>query len=177
MTTSSNGTTSALLAICAGNSPISGEFPSQRPLTRRFDVFFDLRLNKRLNEQWWGWWFETPSHPLWRHSNIRCGVIRGHNDEKVRVRLDRGQGIWDCWSSLIVYLSLQWLIVFWKLGHLVHTWVTKLQILDLMLSKGVIWSTSWILIIRQFIQEDICLDDLQLWRIVAAVGLNTLVLG
>ena len=37
-----------LLAICAGNSPVTGEFPAQRPLTRSFDVFFDLRLNKRL---------------------------------------------------------------------------------------------------------------------------------
>ena len=60
---------SALLAICAGNSPVPGEFPAQRPVTRSFDVFFDLRLNKRLSKQSWGWWFETLSHPLWRHSN------------------------------------------------------------------------------------------------------------
>ena len=46
MMTSSNGNISALLALCAGNSPVTGEFPSQRPVTRRFDVFFDLRLNK-----------------------------------------------------------------------------------------------------------------------------------
>ena len=38
-------TFSASLAICAGNSPVSGEFPAQRPVTRNFDVFFDLRLN------------------------------------------------------------------------------------------------------------------------------------
>ena len=42
---------SALLAICAGNSPVPGEFPTQRPVTRSFDVFFDLRLNKRLSKQ------------------------------------------------------------------------------------------------------------------------------
>ena len=35
--TSSNGTFSALLALCAGNSPVIGEFPSQRPVTRTFD--------------------------------------------------------------------------------------------------------------------------------------------
>ena len=46
-----------------------GEFPSQRPVTRIFDVFFDLRLNKRLSKQPWGWWFETPSRSLWRHCN------------------------------------------------------------------------------------------------------------
>ena len=50
MVTSSNGNFSALLAFCAGNSPITGEFPSQRPVTRSFDVIFDLRLNKRLNK-------------------------------------------------------------------------------------------------------------------------------
>ena len=42
-------TFSALLAICGGNSPIPGEFPAQRPVTRSFDIFFDLRLNKRLS--------------------------------------------------------------------------------------------------------------------------------
>ena len=36
---------SAELAICAGNSPLSGEFPAQRPVARSFDVFFDLRQN------------------------------------------------------------------------------------------------------------------------------------
>ena len=50
---------SALLAICAGNSPVTGEFPAQRPVTRSFDVFFDLRLNKWLSKQSWGWWFES----------------------------------------------------------------------------------------------------------------------
>ena len=62
-------TFSALLAICAGNPPVSGEFPAQRPVTRSFYVFFDLRPNKRLSKQLWGWWFETHSPPLWRHSN------------------------------------------------------------------------------------------------------------
>ena len=45
---------SAILAICARNSPVFGEFPAQRPVTRIFDVFFDLRLNNRLNKQSWG---------------------------------------------------------------------------------------------------------------------------
>ena len=52
-----------------GNSPVPGEFPAQRPVTRSFDVFFDLRLNKRLSKQSWGLWFETLSCPLWRHRN------------------------------------------------------------------------------------------------------------
>ena len=61
---------SALLAICVGNSPVPGEFPAQRPVTRCFDVLFDLRLNKRLSKHSWGWWFETLSRPLWRHCNV-----------------------------------------------------------------------------------------------------------
>ena len=67
-------TFSALLAICARTSPVPGKFPAQRPVTRSFDVFFDLRLNKRLSKQSCGWWFETPPCPLWRHCNDR--VIR-----------------------------------------------------------------------------------------------------
>ena len=49
MMTSSNGNFSALLALCAGNSPVTGEFPSHRLVTQSFDIFFDLSLNKRLN--------------------------------------------------------------------------------------------------------------------------------
>ena len=45
------------------------DFPAQRPVTRSFDVSFDLRLNKRLRKQSWGWWFETPSRSLWRRRN------------------------------------------------------------------------------------------------------------
>ena len=62
-------TFSALLAVRAGNSPVTSEFPTQRPVTRSFDVFFDLCLNKRLSKQLWCWWFETPSCPLWCHCN------------------------------------------------------------------------------------------------------------
>ena len=62
-------TFSALLTVCAGNSLVTGEFPTQRPVIRSFDVFFELHLNIRLSKQWWGWWFEMPSRPLWRHSN------------------------------------------------------------------------------------------------------------
>ena len=58
----------ALLAICAGNSPVPGEFPTQRPVTRSFDVYFDLHLNKRLSKQSRGWWFERLLCPLWRNT-------------------------------------------------------------------------------------------------------------
>ena len=63
----------ALLALFAGNSPVTGEFPSQRPVTRSFNVFFDLGLTKRLSKQSKRWWFETPSCSLWRHRNVGSG--------------------------------------------------------------------------------------------------------
>ena len=62
-------TFSTLLAVCVGNSPVTGEFPAQRPVTWSFDVFFDLHLHKRLSKQFWGWWFETLSCSLWHDCN------------------------------------------------------------------------------------------------------------
>ena len=64
-------TFSALLAFCVGNSPATGEFPSQRPVTWNVNVFFDLRLNRRLSKQSRRWWFETPSRLLWGHCNVQ----------------------------------------------------------------------------------------------------------
>ena len=55
-----------------------GEFPAQRLVTRSFDVFFDLRPNKRLSKQWWGWWFEPPSSPLRRHCNVSLTFCGGN---------------------------------------------------------------------------------------------------
>ena len=54
-------TFSALLAICAGNSPVTGEFTAKKPVTRSFDVFFDLRLNE-------GWVNNHEAGDLRRHS-------------------------------------------------------------------------------------------------------------
>ena len=67
--TSSNGNIFRVTGHLCGEFTGPGEFPTQRPVTRGFDVFFDLHPNKRLSKQWWGWWFETLSCPLWRHRN------------------------------------------------------------------------------------------------------------
>ena len=64
MMTSSNGNIFRVTGHLWGNSPV----------TRSFDVLFDLHRNKRLSKQSWDWWFETPSHPLWRHCNGRYSV-------------------------------------------------------------------------------------------------------
>ena len=78
-------TFSALLALCAREFTGPGEFPTQRPVTRSFDVFFHLRLNKRLSKQPRGWWFETPPWSLWRQCNgsswrLFCGATGCHDD-------------------------------------------------------------------------------------------------
>ena len=82
-------TFSALLALCAGNSLVTGEFPSQRPVTQSFDVFFDLRLNKRLTKQSWGWGFGTPWCSLWHHRNVlfifSIRATRGHLEISTKV--------------------------------------------------------------------------------------------
>ena len=69
MMTSSNGN------IFRVTGPLCGEFTGHRWILRtkasdaELYFFFNCALNKRLSKQWWGWWFETPSHPLWRHCN------------------------------------------------------------------------------------------------------------
>ena len=65
--TSSNGNIFRVIGHLCGEFTGPGESTAQRPVTRNFDVFFDLRLNKLLSKQSWSWWFETPSRPLWRH--------------------------------------------------------------------------------------------------------------
>ena len=68
-------TSSALLALCVGNSPVTGEFPSQKPMTRCFGVFFDWRLNKRLSKQSAG--------DLRRHRAHYDVIVMSYHDAKV----------------------------------------------------------------------------------------------
>ena len=69
MMTSSNGKICRVTGHLCGEFTSPGEFPAQRPVTRSFDVFFDLSLNKRLSKQPPGWWCETPLWSLWRQCN------------------------------------------------------------------------------------------------------------
>ena len=68
-------TFSALLALCVGNLPVTGELPSQRQVMWSLDVFFDLQLNKGLSKHSWGWWFEMSSRLFWHHriDKFICG--------------------------------------------------------------------------------------------------------
>ena len=98
-------TFSAFLALCAGNSPVTGEFPSQRAVMRSFDAFFDLHLNKQLSKQSWSWWFETPSHSLWRHRNV---MISSDQLQRISISLI----VKDFWMT--VYFCSQHCISWWS---------------------------------------------------------------
>ena len=80
--TSSNGNIFRVTGHLCGEFTGPGKFPAQRPVTRSFDAFFDLCLNKRLSKQPRGWWFETPSWSLWRQCNepsevnCRCASLQ-----------------------------------------------------------------------------------------------------
>ena len=79
MMTSSNGNIFRVTGPLCGEFTGPGEFPTQRPVTRSFDVFFGVRLIKRLSKHSRGWWFETLSHPLWRHRNVRLKCSHDKN--------------------------------------------------------------------------------------------------
>ena len=70
MMTSSNRNIFHVTGHLCGEYTGSRWIPPKRPMTRSFDVFFDLLLNKPLSKQSWGWRFETTSRPLWRHSSV-----------------------------------------------------------------------------------------------------------
>ena len=88
MMTSSNGNVFRVTGPLWGNPPVTGAFPSQRPVTRNFDVSFDITspdLNKWLSKQSRRRWFETPSHSLWRQCNAHVLVIHTSSHHYVNV--------------------------------------------------------------------------------------------
>ena len=89
--TSENGNIFCVTGLCAWNSPVTGEFPSQRPVTRSFDIFFDLHLNKLFSKRPRRRWFETPSCSLWRHCNVvltmLCLLMTGDTRSQVSMAM------------------------------------------------------------------------------------------
>ena len=127
-------TFSALLALCVGNSPVTGELPAQMPATRSFDVFFDLRLNKRLSKQSPGWWLETPYDSVWRHCNVSgCNtVISLQNPKLSRSRQQQTELIqWGIYRILIWGTTTAQQFVCWLLILLIDPWSqTRLIVLN-----------------------------------------------
>ena len=119
-------TFSALLALSLGNSLVTDEFPLQMPVTRSFDVFFDLRLNKRLNKQSWGWWFETPSHSLWLYCNACSWLCAAFsNTFQTHHSKEFGQKFQNDWMSPFFkqrYYLPRWKVT-WKNSAAETTWL------------------------------------------------------
>ena len=99
-------TFSTLLALCAGNSSVTGEFPSQRPVTQSSYIFFELRLNKQLSKQLWVWWFEMPSRSLWRH----CDEWMGN---RAWIAMWQKSGLWNS----LIFLELDREIWIWLISY------------------------------------------------------------
>ena len=61
----------ALLALCAENPPVTGKFPSQRPVTQGFD-FYSYSASEPTVQHTMetAGDFETPSHSLLCHCNV-----------------------------------------------------------------------------------------------------------
>ena len=76
MMTSSNGNIFRVTGHLCGEFTGLRWIPRTKPVTRSFDVSFDLHLNKRFSKQSWGWWFIKPSRPLWHHCNetFKCAM-------------------------------------------------------------------------------------------------------
>ena len=151
---------SALLVLCAGNSSVTGEFPAQRPVTRSFDVFFDLHLNKRLSKQSWDRWFETPSRSLWRHRNeISLGqsktstaatMVTSHVTNYLTYMLSSIVLIWVRWP-LWIFLNMMTSSngnIFRVTGHLCGPrWIPHIKGQwrgALMFSLICIWISGWV---------------------------------
>ena len=90
-------TFSALLALCAGNSPVPVNSPHKGQWRGALMFSVDLRLNKRLSKQPWGWWFETPSWSLWR----QCNVLMSYHTVSSHC-------YWRLGSGRNFLLALQW---------------------------------------------------------------------
>ena len=108
-------TFSVSVALCVGNSPVTGEFPSQRPVTWSFNVLLDPYLKKQFGKHLWHWWFVMPSLSLWHHCNylhriwnhnssISSGPIDHNWSEDITVTSHEHHGVskWiyptSCWG-------------------------------------------------------------------------------
>ena len=93
--TSSNENIFRVTGHLCGKLPVTGEFPTQRPVTRSFAVFFDLRLNKRLSKQCWGWWL--------RHHCAYYGITAMPKHDRFGTHMYASLCLHVCWCFNIDY--------------------------------------------------------------------------
>ena len=157
MLTSSSGDIFRVTGPLSGEFTGPGEFPAQWPVTRSFDVFFDLRLNKGLSKQPRGWWFETPPWSLWRQCNVVSGNIAHLGIREFFVTtmttftppknsISQGKvGIKDkCFRLFTVTDTWYDVVITW--GRIPHCWPFVRWITGGFFHKGtLVWMFSWFL--------------------------------
>ena len=110
-------TFSALLAFCARNSPVTGEFPHKGQWRWALILYLICALNKRLSKQPWGRRFWTPSLSLWRHCNFHPSSLT----HSVRFICNTIYSLWhqtfesirnirSCWSKLLLSVKIRTII-------------------------------------------------------------------
>ena len=109
-------TSSALLAICAGNSPVTGEFPLQRPVTRSYNVFFHLRMNKRLINN-------REAGDLRRYcAHYDVTVVRRIAKENLKVHVQFTRAIRSCDCKISENYQCIWNVLEWTLHFINNAW-------------------------------------------------------
>ena len=158
MMTSSNGNIFRVTGPLCGEITGPGEFPTQRPVTRSFDVFFDLRLNKWLSKQPWGWWFETPSWSLWRYRDgtwMFQVINLWHNEVIWRHRsgLILAQSMACCLKAPYRYKNQYWVVIKGiKVFCGIHPRVISLEVPKTLKPQGVWnWKQN---VLKMFIRKE-----------------------
>ena len=114
------------------------KFAAQRPVMRSFDAFLDLRSNKWLSKQSWGWWFEMPSRPIWCHSNGSTGddLLSCHPWYILAPSVDNSwqrqhMGVYRFESNYMCRANMHYLPTIWYRNHINIVMVAVKLIIDL----------------------------------------------
>ena len=123
MMTSSNGN------IFCVTGPLCGEFTGHRwiPCTKASDAelwcFLDLRLNKRLSKQSWGWWLGTLSRPVWRYCNVLLLTMKSFWDKNIKLWIWKWVILGNEIKTYVDNCPSSSLFILWMLlGHSYHVW-------------------------------------------------------
>ena len=161
MMTSSNGNIFRITGPLCGEFTGPGEFPARRPMTRSFDVFFDLRPNKRLSKQPWGWWFETPSWSSLRH----CNEYNDSYDKDKTVSWTSyisGWNSYNCTTEASYSSDLRWRVTVVSLEmwpgniRLISTYMKHINVCFCEIIQYIIPSLSYILIQIGYVERMDC---------------------
>ena len=139
MMTSSNGNTFRVAGHLCEEFTCPDEFHAQRPVTRSFDVFFDLRPNKGLSKQSWGWWFETSLSTLcdvWvitasslrRRREVNLPTMSATCNQPAQVPSYEKM---PCYHSVALCQSPSFRNIFPENGHTPEAFITSLTIANI----------------------------------------------